>query len=57
MKTETLLLIVIILLSAIWGWFQPDIFPVEKFGPLCFFTAGIGGYLIGYFGSKLRKYL
>lgn len=56
MKKETLLFIIVILLSAIWGWFQPDIFPVEKFGPLCFFTAVIGGYLIGHIVSKFRKY-
>ena len=51
MKILTIILIIII--SGIWGYFQFKIFPTEQFGYLNIFTSFIGGYIIGYIGAKL----
>ena len=37
-----------IILGGIWGWFQVDLFPMEKFGVLFILTAAIGGLTIGW---------
>lgn len=46
-------LILIILISGLWGYFQVKLFPFEKFGYLYMFTALINGGIIGHIGNKI----
>ena len=49
---KILTIIFILTFCSIWGYLQPKLFPIEKYGYLFIFTSIIGGYLIGYFGAK-----
>jgi hypothetical protein len=49
MKLSAILLIILgVLTGGLWGWIQPTIFPIEKFGYLFMLTSFVGGMLIGY---------
>lgn len=52
------IIIIAIVVSGIWGHFQPYLFPSEKYGYLWLLTSFIGGCLIGYLVSNfiLNKY-
>lgn len=56
--TIIFIIIIAIIISGIWGYFQVKLFPIETFGYLYIFTSFIGGYLIGYLVSNfiLNKY-
>jgi len=43
--------------GGMWGWYQPVIFPYEKFGILFVITAFVGGYIIGQIGWQISKEL
>lgn len=47
-----LALLIGIIISSLWGYFQVKLFPVKEFGYLHIVTSFIGGYLIGYVFSK-----
>ena len=47
-----LALLIGIIISSLWGYFQVKLFPVKEFGYLYIVTSFIGGYLIGYVFSK-----
>lgn len=47
-----LALLIAIIISGLWGYFQVKLFPVKEFGYLYIFTSFIGGYVIGYIFSK-----
>jgi hypothetical protein len=55
MKKLSIIFIILIalIISALWGYFQVKLFPVKDFGYLYIFTSFIGGYMIGYIISKL----
>ena len=55
MKKNTIVLIVIIILSVIWGGFQSTLFPTETYGILYIVSAFFGGILIGLIGQKFRE--
>ncbi len=40
-------IIIVITLAALWGYFQPTLFPQEKYGYLYIVTSSIGGFSIG----------
>lgn len=54
---KILIFIIPFIVSFIWGFIQPEIFPIEKFGLLFLFTSFIGGYLIGKITSKILDYI
>jgi len=45
-------IIILIVISGIWGYYQIKLFPPKNFGCLYIFTSFAGGYCIGYLGSK-----
>ena len=52
-----LVMLLTAIVGGIWGGLQPFIFPIDIFGPLCYFTSLFGGMFIGYIGFKIYQIL
>jgi len=49
--------IIILIICATWGGFQPIIFPIEKYGILCYLTSFIGAVIITLLLLIIKNYL
>ena len=47
-----IIIILIVFIAGLWGYFQTILFPIKEYSCLFIFTSAIGGWLIGYLGSK-----
>ena len=55
MKKNIIIIMLMILLSGLWGFLQLTIFPFENFGFLYLITSIIGGGIIGIILSKFME--